>query len=274
MTIIEKKINNVQIKPLVITNAIDPQKIKGSSMVPFLYSTVFLCAKRKSGKTSVLAELLAKTSDKKTTVWVFCPTNRVDSSWVQIIKNLKERGNIVNVFDSIFDGKVNVLDEIMNELSIGEEEDEDEPKPKIKNLLKFDNDDEETKKKVYKPKKIAPEHIFCFDDISHELKNPSIATLLKKSRHFKSSVYLSFQYAMDLQPASWKQAEVVLAFKSFSEDKLEHIHKHLDLSCDLNQFYNIYNYVFDDPKEKYNFLYINVRDQLYRKNFNRQIDIE
>lgn len=270
--IIEKKINNIQIKPLVLTNNIDPQKIKGSKLIPFLYTTVFLCAKRKSGKTSVLAELLQKTSDKKTTFWIFCPTHRVDTSWIQILKILKDKGNIVNVFDSIIDGKSNVLDEIMAELSIGEEE-EDEKKPKVKSLLKFDND-EEKEKKEYKPKKLAPEHIFCFDDISHELKNPAIATLLKKSRHFKSSVYVSFQYPMDLTPACWKQAEVVLAFKSFSRDKLEHIHKHLDLSLELEQFNNIYDYVFEDVKEKYNFLYINVRDQLFRKNFNKQIDLE
>jgi hypothetical protein len=270
----EKKINNVSIKPLITTAGIDPQKIKGGNLIPSVYGVSFLCAKRKSGKTSTLAEILQKTSDKRTVFWIFCPTHRVDSSWTALIKILEDKGNCVNVFDSIMDGKINSLDVIMNDLSNPEVEEKDDKKEEvIKCKVKFELEPSE-KKKEYKPKKLAPEHIFVFDDISHELKNPAIATLLKKSRHFKSAVYLSFQYPLDIRPECWKQAEFCLCFKSFSRDKLEHIHKHMDLTCDLEQFYNIYDYVFKDPNEKWNFLYIDVRDQLYRKNFNKKLDIE
>jgi len=271
----EKKINNVSIKPLVSTTGLDPTKIKGGNLIPSVYGVTFLCAKRKSGKTSTLAEILQKTSDKKTTYWIFCPTHKVDSSWTTLIKLLEGKGNCVNIFDSIMDGKTNTLDVIMNDLSNPEIEEEDSKEPLVKPSckLKFDNE-EEKKKKEYKPKKLAPEHIFVFDDISHELKNPAVATLLKKSRHFKSAVYLSFQYPLDIRPECWKQCEFCLCFKSFSRDKLEHIHKHQDLTCDLETFYNIYDYVFRDPSEKYNFLYIDVRDQLYRKNFNKLIEID
>jgi hypothetical protein len=48
-----------------------------------------------------------------------------------------------------------------------------------------------SKKKEYKPKKIAPKHCFIFDDISQELKNSGLLSLCKKSRHFKASVFLS-----------------------------------------------------------------------------------
>ena len=48
----------------------------------------------------------------------------------------------------------------------------------------------------------------------------------------------------------------------------------MDLTCELEQFYNIYDYVFSNPSEKYNFLYIDVRDQLYRKNFNKLIETD
>lgn len=272
----EKKINNVSIKPLITTAGIDPKKIKGGNLIPSVYGVTFLCAKRKSGKTSTLAEILQKTSDKKTTFWIFCPTHRVDSSWVSLIKILEDKGNCVNVFDSIMDGKINNLDVIMNELSNPEMEEDtksNEPQP-MQCKIKFEPDPSEMKKKEYKPKKLAPEHIFVFDDISHELKNPAIATLLKKSRHFKSAVYLSFQYPLDLRPECWKQCEFCLCFKSFSRDKLEHIHRHMDLTCELEQFYDIYDHVFKDPNEKWNFLYIDVRDQLYRKNFNKKLELE
>jgi len=272
----ESRLNNVVIKPLITTAGLDPKKIKGGNLIPSVYGVTFLCAKRKSGKTSTLAEILQKTTNKHTNFWIFCPTHRVDSSWSTLIKILEDKGSCVTVFDSIMDGKTNNLDVIMNELSNPEEEEVDSKENLTKPLckIKFDNEEEEKKKKNYKPKKIAPDHVFVFDDISHELKNPAIATLLKKSRHFKSACYLSFQYALDIRPECWKQAEFCLCFKSFSKDKLEHIHKHTDLSCELEQFYNIYDYVFKDPNEKWNFLYIDVRDQLYRKNFNKKLDIE
>jgi len=271
----EQTLNNIVVKPLVNTvGNIDVTKIKGGKLIPTVYNCTFLCAKRASGKTSTLAEILLRTSDKKTTFYVFCPTTKVDSSWITLIDKLESRGNIVNVFDSIMEGKVNLLNEIMADLSIPEDsmiktEEEQPTGPKIN----F-GDEIKKKKQEYKPKKVAPKHIFVFDDISGELKNPSVASLLKKSRHFLSAVYISSQYVMDLLPMSIKQLDYFLCFRSFSRDKLEHIYKLLDLSIGLEKFIDIYDYCFSDPKERFSFLYINVRDQTFRKNFNKKLQIE
>ena len=96
-------------------------------------------------------------------------------------------------------------------------------------------------KKEYKPKKIAPKHGFIFDDISQEMKNSALVSLCKKSRHFKASVYL---YVHDLQPQTCtiKQLDNFLCFRAFSRDKLDHIHKLLDLSIDLDKFIEIYDH--------------------------------
>lgn len=267
----EKIINNITIKPLVSLAVNDENKVKGGKLFKNPYNTTFLCAKRKSGKTSVLAHILQKTSDKKTVFWIFCPTTKVDSSWISLIQILESRGNDVHVFDSILDGKVNLLDEIVADLS--NPAPKEQPKQEEKRIKIYFQEPKENKKVEYKPKKIAPENIFVFDDISNELKNPAVATLLKKSRHFKSAVYISSQYANDLLPMSIKQLDYFLCFRSFSRDKLEHIHRLLDLSIDLEKFYNIYDYCFDNSKG-YDFLYIDVRNQMFRKNFNRAIVLD
>jgi hypothetical protein len=267
----ENTLNNISIKPLVNANALDESKVKGGKMFSDPYNVTYLCARRKSGKTSVIAEILKKTSDKKTTFWLFVPTSRVDESWKTIIKLLEDRGNTVNVFDSIMEGKTNLLDEIVADLSVGDEPPKKEEPVKAPVKIMFDIPESEKKKYEYKPKKLAAQHIFVFDDISQELKNPALLALLKKSRHLKAAVYVSSQYLLDLNPAALKQLSYFLCFRSMTQDKLEHIHKMLDLSIDLEKFYEIYDYA---TKEPYNFLYIDMKNQTFRKNFSKELNYE
>jgi len=267
----ENTLNNISIKPLVNANALDESKVKGGKMFSDPYNVTYLCARRKSGKTSVIAEILKNTSDKKTTFWLFVPTSRVDESWKTIIKLLEDRGNTVNVFDSIMEGKTNLLDEIVADLSVGDEPPKKEEPVKAPVKIMFDIPESEKKKYEYKPKKLAAQHIFVFDDISQELKNPALLALLKKSRHLKAAVYVSSQYLLDLNPAALKQLSYFLCFRSMTQDKLEHIHKMLDLSIDLEKFYEIYDYA---TKEPYNFLYIDMKNQTFRKNFSKELNYE
>lgn len=277
----EIRLNNVKVNPIINTNILDEKKVRGSSLIPNPYSTIMLSAKRKSGKTSVLAEILQKCTDRKTIIWVFCPTTNIDDTWKQIIKRLQEKGNVVNVFDSIMNGKLNQLDEIITELCSAIDDDEEDKKPKkverppVRLLFDHQTLEEEVKEekeKNYKPRKIAPRHVFVLDDLSHELRNIAVSKLLKNGRHIKAQVIISFQYANDLLPGCYKQAEYCLIFKSFSRDKLDHLHKHLDLTIPLEQFYEIYDYVMRD--NKYDFLYIDVKNELFRKNFNKKIEYD
>ncbi len=268
--ITETKLNSIgDIKPIILGAGADPSKVKFGQVFGNPYNTTFLCAKRKSGKTSVLGEILNKTINKNTVIWIFCPTTNVDNSWKEIIRRLNDKGNIVNVFDSLKDGKINQLDKIIDELAKGDIED-DSPKPKIKKLICCNNDKEEETKREYKPKKISPEHIFIIDDLSHELKNPAIYKLLKNGRHLKASCYISFQYPLDILPAGWKNCEYAICFKSFSEDKLEHIYKQLDLTIPLDTFINIYKHVMKD--NKFDFLFIDAKNEKFRKNFNKELN--
>lgn len=275
--ITEEHLKNIKdIKPLITGLGNDPSKVKFGNVFSNPYNTTFLCAKRKSGKTSVLAEILDKTSNKNTTFWIFCPTTNIDDNWKEILKRLEKKGSIVNVFDSIMEGKQNQLNTIIDTLAKGGEEEEDvKPIKPVKKLIYDGNNEkdangQDTNKKERKSKKISPEHIFVMDDLSHELKNPALYKLLKNGRHLKASVYLSFQYPNDLLPQGWKNCEYAICFKSFSEDKLEHIHKHLDLTIPIEKFIELYNYVMKE--NGYDFLFIDVKNEKYRKNFNKTLN--
>lgn len=268
----EENIKSVKdIKPLIVGVGHDANKVKYGDVFSNPYNTTFLCAKRKSGKTSVLATILDKTSNKHTIFWIFCPTTKIDDSWKMILKNLEDKGCVVNVFDSIMEGKRNQLNEIIDSLAKGSDDDSEPPAKPIKKLI-YDGQSDEPEKKERKPKKLSPEHIFVCDDLSHELKNPALYKLLKNGRHLKASVYLSFQYPNDLLPMGWKNCEYAICFKSFSIDKLEHIHKHLDLTIPMEKFIELYNYVMKD--RGYDFLFIDVKNEKFRKNFNKKLEIE
>jgi hypothetical protein len=269
----ETKLNNVTVKPIVDCNPPDITKIKGYKLIPSNYWILFLCSKKKSGKTSLINELCKKCTDKRTVFWIFCGTYKIDTSWIAIIKMLEERGNQVNTFDTIQEGKENVLDTILDGLADESESKEEEtppPAPERPNFELFKQQDGK-KKKEYKPKKTASKNMFIFDDISSQLKNPAVARLLKQHRHSGSSVIISSQYLHDIRPESTLQIDYFFAFRSFSIEKLEYIHKVLDLSITFEKFWDMYKYA---TEQMYNFLYMNVRTEEFRQNFNKKLEFD
>lgn len=269
----EVKLNNINVKPIV-SATFEPKKVRFGNVFSNPYNCTLLVAKRASGKTSCLNTILQKQGSKKTTYFIFCPTTHTDATWQSILESLKERGSDVNVFDSIYDGKTNIVETIINELTAGDEKEEkkgDEPKPAPNSKINFGDEEmtEDGKIKVYKEKKLAPKIIFVFDDCAELIKNPQISRLCKLGRHLKASIYISVQYPNDIPPMIWKNCDYMLCFRSFSEDKLEHVHKHTDLSMPFETFKAVYEYVHSEGK--YNFLFCDVRNQLFRKNFNREV---
>lgn len=302
----EEILNRIKVKPLLDGGStLDEKMIRGGKFFATPYNCTFLCAKRQSGKTSVLGEIIFKTSNKKTKFHIFCPTTQVDNTWKLILEKLERNGNEVNVYSSIVDGKgKNAVDNLKSIVaSLSKEDEEEEPatvgtgvvieaamprQPKPTTKLFFGGCDEcendvkavcELKKEeIVAPEKqkkgktkIAPEHIFIFDDISEELKSPSLVSLLKKSRHFKAACYISSQWPLDLLPQQLKQLDYCLVFKGINEEKLGHVHKMLDLSMDFEKFHELYNWATSTGR--WDFLYIDSRRQKYRKNFNVQLSI-
>jgi hypothetical protein len=274
----EEKVNNVSVKAVIVHDNNESEKIKGFKILPFPFYNLFVCSKKKSGKTSLINTIVKKTSDKRTNFWIFCSTHKIDDSWKSIINFLEERGNKVNAFDSIFDGKVNLLNKILDEMGEPEEipQKKDKKAPINLNEVKRsydlfgkDQDDQGKPKKEYVPKKKAPKHIFIFDDLSPELKH--IDRLLKVHRHFQASVIISSQYIHDLSISSRLQIDVFCTFRGFSEEKMEMVHKSLDLSIPFETLWQIYKHVTEEP---YNFLYINIRTEELRRNLNTKISFD
>jgi|688.fasta_scaffold60564_3 hypothetical protein len=264
-----KKINNEIVKPLKLPK-IDENKIKGCNLFPNIYSNIFLLAKKMSGKTTVINKILKCSLNKLSKVYIFCSTVYKDSSYIEIIKMLDRKGIEHHEFTSIIENGVNNLENIIIDLQNHEKMEIEEPKPKIK-FIKCDSSSDEEDEYEYKPKKIAPEVIFLFDDISNELHLPIISTVLKKNRHYKSKCIISSQYMNDLKPASIQQLDYVLIFGGQPTEKLNILHKQIDLSSPLNIFLEIYH---NATSEKYNFLYVDVRKEKYRKNFNIEYNLE
>ena len=273
----EEKINTISVKPVVVPDTNEAETIKGYKIAPFKYYNMFICSKKRSGKTSLINTIIRKTTDKRTNVWVFCSTYKLDDTWKAIIQFLQDRGNNVNCFDTIIDGKVNLLDKIVQGLSEPEEVPEKCKKEPVNlneikrsyDIFGKDRDEEGKPKKEYQPKKKSPKHLFIFDDISSQLKY--IDTYVKKHRHFQASTIISSQYLCDLQPSTRLQIDIFIAFKSFSQDKLEDIHKSLDLSIPFETFWQIYQHVTCEP---FQFLYLNVRTEELRKNLNTRLTFD
>jgi len=283
---------------------------KGSELFDYIYASIYIIAKRKSGKTQLIYNILEECTDPSVHVVIFSGTSHKDDTYIEMIKWLKSQGNQVSVYDSIFEGKTDLLKEFIDgKLKFGGSEEKKKDKKKIKkkdlakeekklDMSKFEkynidlgammfgglykplkyNEKPEIKEEKIIPKKqvknknsAVPKYIFIFDDLSAELKTPSVSAFVKQARHEKALCIFSSQYVNDLQPQTIKNMEVIILFGGHSIDKLEEVHKHADLSISLDDFVDAYEYA---TEEKYNFLYIDVVNEKLRKNFDILIKIE
>lgn len=275
MSITEKKINNVVIEPLH-TSSYKVSRVMGKHYFDLFPYLLFISAKKKSGKTSLIYNIIKNTTTKKTKFFLFCSTYNVDKSWMKIIEFLEKRGNVVEKFGTIKENKhTNNLDIIIDALT-GADEEEEEEEESGGITINFDTipipvkKKKRKKRKKKKPEKIVPEYMFIFDDISNQLRDPAISRLLKIHRHLGAgcNVIISSQYVKDIQPQSAQQIDYFITFKNFSEDRLQHIHKLLDLSIDFEDYLKLYYYATREP---YQFLYTNTRDEEMRKGFNTRL---
>ena len=115
----------------------------------------------------------------------------------------KKKVNVMT-YDHFLNGKENILTGIIEERNNDLEEKEQEkikkdndkldPKPKM-DLFPTE---ESIERKPRKPKRLAPEYVFIFDDLGSDLRHASITQLFKTSRHYKAKVIVSSQYVHDL----------------------------------------------------------------------------
>ena len=267
-----KEINNIKIRP-VVHLALESHEILGFDYFSTLYSNIYICSRRRSGKTTLIYNILKHCVNKRTNVVFFCSTINRDSTYKLILEMLEKKKVNVMTYDHFLNGKENILtgiiEELNNDLEAKEQEriklDEEKLDPKPKMVL-FP-EEKLIERKERKPKKLSPEYIFIFDDLGNDLRHQSITQLFKTSRHYKAKVIVSSQYVHDLSNSCINNLDYTLVFKSFNREKLLVLFEALDLSIDFELFEQLY---LDATAEPFNFLYVDSRENTYRKNFNKE----
>ena len=272
-----EKINKHDVKPLKLHVENSDLPIKGKELVNELYSNIFLVAKKKSGKTVCIAKLIKECAlPKFTTVIVFASTIHKDATW-KAIKDMcsKLKLPFIGYTDLKEDG-VNYLDTFLKSLEEEAQDKEDNSSDDEESNIPIPmfNEEEETKEEkqvVRKPKYQAPKYMVIFDDLSHELKNPSLAAFLKKNRHYNTKVVISSQYPYDLRPESRRQIDLWLIFRGQTPKKLEVLYKDMDSTLSFPLFYKMYRLATNKP---YSFFYCDSNFDDYRVNFNSRFKIK
>ncbi len=259
-----KKINNVTVTAVPLPNE-TRLPVKGEKLFQNAYANIFICARKRSGKTCLIFKILKSCVGRDTRVVFIVPTVNKDSTYDVMIDWLSDRGNEVETYESLKEGKQSVIESVLEQTGGGAEA-EVKQKPPPCTFINFGVPDEEEELPVTKKEKtLAPEIIFVLDDLGSELRHKSVANLLKKNRHYRSKVIISSQYVNDLEPSAIKQLDYWIGFKGHSQDKMKLIHKHLDLATPFDRFYEMYKIATKDP---YTFLYVDTVKELFRKNFN------
>jgi hypothetical protein len=264
--ITKKKINDVAVNAIPVTK-VDLSKVKGCDLFPELYANIFLIAKKKSGKSNVIAHILKNCVGKNTTVVIFASTFYRDDVWKAIEKWLKENKIEYIAYTSIYEDKDNHVKDLTQYL---ESSDDTEVKADKNFIFDFNDPDKKEEEKPKKEKKVSPEYIIVFDDTSKELQDKFVGYLLKRNRHFKTKVIVSTQYLNDLAKDARLQMDYLLLFPKLPNEKIDEIYKMTDLSIDYNLFLKLYK---DATKDKFNFLYVDTKNEIFRHNFNKQYNL-
>lgn len=287
------KINNIVVKPIRVKEE-KKKPPRGEALFSEAFANIFLCAKKKSGKTSVINTILKHCASRDTMVVIFCSTVDRDANWIGIQENLENAGIPFVKFPSIKDDngvdRLQVwLDYKKKEYEEENQDDDDEERkedalPKYEGMFdnipwappqdkkqeegedEDDEDDAEERKRRSKYQEL--DYIFVFDDLSDEIKKAtSIPILLKTNRHYKMKTIISSQYIHDLKPECLRNADYYLLWSGLTDDKLKKIYKDADLAIDFDFFENAYH---DATNEDYSFLYVDTRQDTLRKRFDRE----
>lgn len=269
--------------------------VKGSDWFPEPYANIFLLAKKQSGKTTLIENILERTAGKRTQFIFVVSTIHKDPTWKRIVETWEEKGHDVYAYDDLYDGKENVIQDFIDtqkeegELELEQEENAKKmsgsgvstrPPPPIKfkitptipMVVQNMQDGGKSTPKPRKERSLYPEWCIVLDDLGKGMRDQAVEQLLKTNRHFKSKVILSSQDLHDLTPASIRNLDYVLAFGRVPAEKMEKLRENLLLDIEPSQFAALYE---DATRDKFNFLYISRSGgtDRFRKNFNYQYDI-
>lgn len=291
---------NLEIKPVKLPSSdFDEKNILGYPIFEQIRApmSIGIYGKRGSGKTTTLVNVLRHTTSPRTSVILFSKTAFTDPTWMAVQNEFLHKGIPFTRYQSIFDEddpKINIVASIMHSLQIEDknknslqQSSSGPSKPVIvtteeeKALLEGGGKKQlsaaekkrlaEIEKKERHDYLKQPRFVFVFDDIANELKDKAIAQLIKNARHFHATVIISTQSYYDVLKAIRINMEyVILCGQAHPQDRVEAICSEMGIDMKPNVFYNLYKMV--TQPSPYDFLFVNISKEQYRRNFNQVIE--
>lgn len=135
MSITLKKINDKVIKPVKTVESKEVRPIRGKELFPSTYANVGIIARKRSGKSTVVFNIVKSRAGLNTKVIVFSSTFHKDTVMIEMKKWCKKMKISCEGFTSMKEGKHNILKTFLDRLGdVPEEEESDgeeiEEKPK------------------------------------------------------------------------------------------------------------------------------------------------
>ena len=109
------KINDIDVVPVIVSN-LNEDQILGYQYFKTLYTNIYICSKRKSGKSTVIYNILKNCVGKKTNVVFFCSTIHRDDTYKKVLEMLEKNKVNVMAHTHFIEDKHNILQEILAEL--------------------------------------------------------------------------------------------------------------------------------------------------------------
>lgn len=155
--ITQTKINNFKVKPVDVVS-IDSKNIGGGDLFPEFCPNVLIVSRKKTGKSTIVKNIIDKCANKNTHVWIFCPSYSKDGCYKEIIKTLEKRKMKFNCFYSIDDEEDGpILSQLIEQLRRENDEEVTKKEPITKNEFtskcKFSNLSEAQLLKIEEQKK-------------------------------------------------------------------------------------------------------------------------
>lgn len=263
---------------------------KGGDWFDIAYSNILALAKKNTGKTTVIKNILKRCAGKHTKFIFIVSTIEKDPLYRQIVDYWEDQGNEVITFDDINEDGENVFKSFMETNKAAEQAKEiveskaeqsggSAPKILVSGYGAQQTAERKAEQEVKKapkkrqPKLLAPDFIIVCDDLGESMRNKDLTQLLKTNRHYKCKIILAAQNITDLLPAAIRQLDYVLAFGRIPLEKIEKLRGDLMLTLSNDDFKELYENATGDPHQ---FLYIGrtKKGDEFRKGFTQQYMIE
>jgi hypothetical protein len=261
-----KRVCDVLCKPIPTKKEEDKRPIRGQNILHELYANVYLCAKKKSGKTSTIYQIIKHCAGRDTVIIAFVSTLNNDDGWIGIRDYCKAHKITFIGYTSLREDGVDELSALMDHLQQKAAIDQLPPAPLPPPCARYNFG--ETKDTTSAPKRKtpyrAPDYMLIFDDLSDELKSASITNMLKRNRHYHFKSIISSQWLNDLPPGSLRMMDVLCLYRGHSIEKLTDIYKKARLGIPLDEFIQLYT---DATSKPFGFLYMDMNEGTFRKSF-------